>query len=142
VTSRKLTTFRVDRDLFGIDVSVVQEVTQAGETTPVPLAPAGVSGLVNLRGQVVTVIDLRYRLGYPPRPHDAAPVNVVVRGDGGAVGLLVDSVEGFEDVSDDRFTERPDSVRGPARDLVLGAYQLSDELLLALDVDRAIDLAA
>jgi purine-binding chemotaxis protein CheW len=142
VVTRKLATFRVDRDLFGIDVSVVQEVTMAAEPTPVPLAPAGVSGLVNLRGQVVTVVDLRHRLGYPPRARDSAPVNVVVRAAGGAVGLLVDSVEDFEDVSDDRFTGRPETVRGPARELVLGAYQLSDELLLALDVDRAIDFRA
>jgi purine-binding chemotaxis protein CheW len=142
MVTRKLATFRVDRALFGIDVSAVQEVTLAAEPTPVPLAPAGVSGLVNLRGQVVTVVDLRFRLGCPPRPEDLSPVNVVVRRDGGAVGLLVDSVEGFEDVSDGQFTERPETVRGPARELVLGAYQLPDELLLALDLDRAIDLGA
>ena len=140
--TRKLSTFRVDGEMFGIDVADVQEVTKLQELTPVPLAPAAVSGLMNLRGQVVTVIDLRHRLGFTPRDAGAAGVNVVIRSDRGAVSLLVDAVDGFRDVSDEDFVERPDTVRGPARELVLGAYQLPGELLLALNLDRAIDMEA
>lgn len=143
MATRKLSTFRIGDDLFGVDVTEVQEVTRAAETTPVPLAPDAVSGLLNLRGQVVTVVDLRRRLGYPPRTGDAAPVNVVIRSErttDAAVSLLVDAVDGFQDVTDEQFTERPDTVGGPAHELVLGAYQLDERLLLELDLHRAIDL--
>lgn len=139
-TTTKLSTFRVDGALFGIEVDRVQEVTRAHELTPVPGAAPSVSGLMNLRGQVVTVVDLRRRLGYPSRGVDDSAVNVVLRSDGGAVSLLVDAVEGFEDVTDEQFAERPATVQGPARELVRGAYQLSDELLLALDVSRAVEV--
>jgi purine-binding chemotaxis protein CheW len=142
MTTRKLSTFRVGDALLGVAVEDVQEVTRFQPTTPVPLASAAVSGLMNLRGQVVTVLDLRHRLGYPPAADVTSSVNVVVRADGGSVSLLVDAVEGFRDVRDDEFTGRPDTVQGPARDLVLGAYQLADELLLALDLQRAIDVEA
>lgn len=145
MASRKFSTFHVDGQLFGVDVDDVQEVTRAAELTPVPLAHPAVSGLMNLRGQVVTVVDVRRRLGYPPRPDDAPAVNVVIRPEasagsaGGMVSLLVDAVEGFTDVTDEQFAERPDTVTGPARELVLGAYQLPDRLLLALDLHRAVD---
>lgn len=142
MTTRKLSTFRVGDDLFGVAVEDVQEVTRFHVTTPVPLASKAVSGLMNLRGQVVTVVDLRHRLGYPPAADVTSSVNLVIRGDGGSVSLLVDAVEGFRDVRDDELTGRPDTVQGPARDLVLGAYQLDDELLLALDLQRAIDVEA
>jgi purine-binding chemotaxis protein CheW len=147
MTTRKLSTFWVGDDLFGVAVEDVQEVTRSHEVTPVPLAPAAVSGLMNLRGQVITVVDLRSRLGYPPRAAGAPTANVVVRADGsaaasgGTVSLLVDRVEGFEDVTGEQFAERPDTVTGPARQLVTGAYKLPGRLLLALDLHRAIDLA-
>jgi purine-binding chemotaxis protein CheW len=142
MTTRKLSTFRVADTLFGVAVEDVQEVTRYHDTTPVPLAGAAVRGLMNLRGQVVTVVDLRRRLGYAPAPDTTSSVNLVLRADSGSVSLLVDAVDGFRDVTDAEFTERPETVQGPARDLVLGAYQLTDELLLALDVQRAIDVEA
>jgi purine-binding chemotaxis protein CheW len=143
MAARKLSTFRVGDDLFGVAVEDVQEVTRSYEVTPVPLAPESVTGLMNLRGQVVTVVDLRRRLGYPPRDDAAPAANVVVRaGDaaGGAVSLLVDHVEGFVDVGDEQFAERPETVVGSARELVTGAYQLPGRLLLALDLRRAVDV--
>lgn len=137
---RRLSTFRVDEVLYGVDVDRVQEVTKALPVTTVPQAPAGVTGLVNLRGQVVTVVDLRHRLGLPARSDDAGGYHVVLRSEGAALSLLVDAVEGFEEVPEDAFTERPDTVPGPARDIVPGVYPLADELLLVVDVDRAIDV--
>lgn len=138
--TRRLSTFRVDGQLYGIDVDAVQEVTRSLEPTPVPRAGAAVHGLVNLRGQVVTVIDLRHRLGCAARGGNEAAYNVVLSGDGGLVALLVDAVEGFEDVNDDAYTSRPTTVTGPATEIVPGAYQLEDELLLTIDVSRAMDL--
>jgi purine-binding chemotaxis protein CheW len=140
-----LTTFTVDHYLFGVDVATVQEVIRAQEMTRVPLADPAVGGLINLRGQVVTAIDLRTRLGLPPRhiigsDPDKAPMNVVVRTPDGALSLLVDSIGDVVETSHDLFEAPPETLTGPARTLVTGAYKLDDQLLLALDVTRAVDV--
>src|SRR3954454_4627156 len=86
-------TFYLDGSYFGLDVLHVQEVIRHQEMTRVPLAPPVVRGLINLRGQIVTALDLRRRLELPDRPADQPPpVNVVVRTDDGAVSLLVDDI--------------------------------------------------
>ncbi len=138
-----LTTFIVDRYLFGVDVATVQEVIRAQEMTRVPLADPAVGGLINLRGQVVTAVDLRVRLGLPTRhthgrDPDKAPMNVVVRTPDGAVSLLVDSIGDVVQASDDLFEAPPETLTGRARSLVTGAYKLDHRLLLAFDVTRAI----
>jgi purine-binding chemotaxis protein CheW len=134
---RRLVACRLDGALYGVDVAYVQEVLRSQRLTPVPLAPPGVAGLLNLRGQVVTAIELRERLGRPPRPDGADAVAVVVRRDGEAVSLLVDSIVDVVEVSAADFEPPPDTLRGDARVLIAGAYKLEGELLLALDVARA-----
>jgi purine-binding chemotaxis protein CheW len=137
---RQLATFTVDTLLFGIEVHKVQEVIRYQEMTAVPLAAHGAAGLINLRGEVVTAIDLRTRLGLPPRPVGAMPMNVVVRVDDEPISLLVDSIGDVAQVSTDQFEEPPETMTGPGRGLVLGAYKLDTQLLLALDVARAVDI--
>jgi purine-binding chemotaxis protein CheW len=136
---REYCTFVLDDAHFGIDVRRVQEVIRYQEMTRVPLAPPLVRGLINLRGQIVTAIDLRRRLSLPDRPSDRLPVNVVVTTDGGAVSLLVDEIGVVLTVSERDFEAAPESLRGPARELIRGAYKLPDRLLLALDLDRLLD---
>jgi purine-binding chemotaxis protein CheW len=123
----------------GIDVLRVQEVVRRREMTRVPLAPADVRGLINLRGQIVTAIDLRRRFGMPDRPPGSEPVNVVVHTDDGAVSLLADEVGEVVHAPDAAFERPPDTLTGPARDLIGGAYKLDGRLLLALDLDRVLD---
>jgi purine-binding chemotaxis protein CheW len=137
-----LTTFTVDGYLFGIDVATVQEVIRPQEMTRVPLAAEAVGGLINLRGQVVTAVDLRVRLGLPPRDAEKAAMNVVVRTPDGAVSLLVDTIGDVVETSNDVFEAPPETLTGPARRLVQGAYKLDGRLLLALDVTRAVDVTA
>ena len=84
-TSGQLATFRLDGDLYGVEVEHVQEVLRSQKLTRVPLAPPAVAGLINLRGQVVTAIELRERLGRPPRPEGTDAVVIVVRLHGGEV---------------------------------------------------------
>ena len=115
-TSGQLATFRLDGDLYGIEVEHVQEVLRSQQLTRVPLAPTAVAGLINLRGQVVTAIELRERLGRPPRPAGTDAVDV--------------------DAGD--FEAPPDTLEGQARDLIRGAYKLHGQLLLALDVQKAV----
>jgi purine-binding chemotaxis protein CheW len=135
-----LTTFTVDSHLFGVDVGSVQEVIRPQSMTRVPLSAPAVGGLINLRGQVVTAVDLRSRLGIPADGSERPLMNVVVRTPDGAVSLLVDSIGEVVETSDDAFEAPPETLTGPARHLVRGAYKLDDRLLLALDVLRAVDV--
>jgi purine-binding chemotaxis protein CheW len=113
-------------------------VLRSQSITRVPLAPPAVAGLINLRGQVVTAIELRERLGRPARPAGTEAVVIVVRLHGEAVSLLVDSIADVVDVDLRDFEAPPDTLDGAARDLIRGAYKLSGQLLLALDVNRAV----
>jgi purine-binding chemotaxis protein CheW len=128
-------TFLLDGLLFGIEVECVQEVIRAQRMTRVPRAPAVVEGLINLRGQIVTAIDLRRRLALPPRDASAQPTNVVVRTDDGAVSFLVDEIGDVVEVDESTFEPPPETLQGVARELMPGAYKLTDHLLLKLDVD-------
>jgi purine-binding chemotaxis protein CheW len=136
---RQYCTFFLGGHYFGIDVLMVQEVIRYQEMTRVPLAPAVVRGLINLRGQIVTAIDLRRRLELPDRPDGELPVNVVVQTDDGAVSLLVDEIGDVLQVPEETFEQPPETLRGPARDLIRGAYKLDGRLLLILDTERAVN---
>ena len=133
-------TFFLDGHYFGIDVLKVQEIIRFQQMTRVPLAPPVVRGLINLRGQIVTGIDLRRRLEMKDRPADQLPVNVVVKTDDGAVSLLVDEIGDVLEVSEKLFERPPETLRGPARELIRGAYKLPDRLLLILDTERAVNV--
>lgn len=127
--------------MFGIDVQTVQEVIRYQQMTDIPLAPDAVCGLINLRGQIVTAIDLRTRLGLPSRPEGQLPMNVVVRSDDGAVSLLVDQIGDVQESDLENFESPPETLRGTARQLIRGAYKMKDQLLLILDTERVIDVA-
>lgn len=137
---RQYCTFHLGDGYFGIDVLKVQEVIRYQAMTRVPLAPPVVRGLINLRGQIVTALDLRRRLGLPDRPDDRLPVNVVVQTDDGAVSLLVDEIGDVLDVPEAAFEPPPETLRGVARDLTCGVYKLDGRLLVILDADRTVDL--
>jgi purine-binding chemotaxis protein CheW len=138
---RIFSTFHLDELLFGVDVTKVQEVIRYQELTPVPLASRVVRGLINLRGQIVTAIDLRRRLDLPERAAGRLPMNVVVRADDGVVSLLVDAIGDVVSVDEDSFERSPETLRGVARDLIPGAYKLRDRLLLLLDIERAVTVS-
>jgi purine-binding chemotaxis protein CheW len=134
-------TFYLDGHYFGLDVLKVQEIIRYQEMTRVPLAPPVVRGLINLRGQIVTAIDLRRRLELSDRPADQVPLNVVVQTDDGAVSLLVDEIGDVLEVPEKLFERPPETLKGPARELIRGAYKLPDRLLLILDTERTVNVA-
>lgn len=135
-----LTTFHLDRYLFGVEVATVQEVIRYQPMTRVPLAPPALSGLINLRGQIIPAVDLRRRLGFPDRPAGELPMDVVVRTGDGMVSLLVDRIGEVVEVAEEDFEEPPDTLTGVARELIRGAYKLQGALLLSLDVEGAVEL--
>ncbi|MGN6543443.1 MAG: chemotaxis protein CheW [Aureliella sp.] len=134
-------TFMLDNQMFGVDVQCVQEVIRYQEMTEVPLAPEAVCGLINLRGQIVTAIDLRTRLGLPPRGQSQLPMNVVVRGDDGAISLLVDQIGDVQEIEPEHLEPPPDTLRGESRHLIRAAYKLNDRLLLLLDTVQAVNVS-
>ena len=130
-------TFAVGDLYFGVEVLRVQEVLKYQPMTKVPLMPGVVRGLINLRGQIVPAIDLRERLALAPRPDDRLPMNVVVRTTGGVVSLLVDEIDDVLEIEARQEEATPATVTGAARELITGVYKLKNQLLLALDVERA-----
>lgn len=134
----KFCTFYVGDLYLGINVRQVQEVIRYQKMTRVPLAPPVVQGLINLRGQIVTAIDLRCWLNLPRNDSGKPPMNVIVRDGSNAVSLLVDRIGDVISVSDDLFELPPSTVRSGLRGLMLGAYKLPGKLLLLLDTARAL----
>jgi purine-binding chemotaxis protein CheW len=138
---RQFCTFSVNDLLLAIDVLEVQEVIRYQDMTRVPTAPPVVRGLINLRGQIVTAIDLRCRLGLPPAAVDQRPMNVVIRTDDGAVSLLVDEIGEVIELADQKLERPPETVPATIRELVTGIIMLEGRLLLLLDTARVMDFA-
>jgi purine-binding chemotaxis protein CheW len=134
-------TFTVQDRYVGIPVERVQEVLRAQTVTPVPLAHPHISGLLNLRGQIVTALDLRARLDLPGRDADAPSATVIVTTQDGPLALIVDVLGDVVAVDDDRFEPPPETLQSQSRRLIKGAYKLDDALLLDLDLDETLLLS-
>ncbi len=133
-------TFYLDKLLFGVQLKGVQEVMRSLEMTRVPLAPAVVRGLINLRGQIVTAVDLRRRLDLGPSPPGSRTMHVVVRSEDGAVSLLVDEIGDVVEVAEDSFEPPPETLRGSVRGVIRGVHKLNDRLLHVLDIEKACEM--
>lgn len=136
----QLTTFRLTDELFGVDALHVQEILTYQEISPVPLAPDYVKGLINLRGQIVTVLDLRQRLGFEPLEDESTGMNLIVQSEEGPMSLLVDTIGNVLDIPAEQLVPPPGTVRGVAVQYIQAVCQLEDELLIVLDVDSILQL--
>jgi purine-binding chemotaxis protein CheW len=132
----QVATFKVGSMLFGIDVAVVQEVIRFQRMTPVPLGPTVVKGLINLRGQIITAIDLREALNMEPLEPDRAPMNVVVRTENDHLSILVDKIEDVLNLDYSRLETTPETVEESYQDLLQSVYKLERGLLLILNAER------
>ncbi|HET7690420.1 MAG TPA: chemotaxis protein CheW [Nocardioidaceae bacterium] len=132
-------TFWVGDLFFGVDVEQVQEVLRYQEMTVVPQAPESVRGLINLRGQIVTAVDLRCRLGLPAREDDTLPMNVIVRSRGEVVSLLVDDIGDVMEAGDRVPEPVPANLPGAVASALLGVIPLPETILLVLDANRAVE---
>jgi len=136
----QLATFYLENELFGIDALHVQEIMSYQEITSVPLAPDYVKGLINLRGQIVTVIDLRRRLGFEPLDNDTTSMNLIVQSDEGLMSVFVDQIGNVLDLKSDRLKPAPGTIRGVAVHYIQAVCQLEEELLIVLDIDSVLQL--
>jgi purine-binding chemotaxis protein CheW len=141
-TERQFCTFFLDKLFFGVEVEKVQEVIRYQEMTRVPLSPPVVAGLINLRGQIVTAINLRQQLGLSAGASECRPMNVVIRREDGPVSLLVDEIGDVVKVDDQLFEHVPDTVDKERREFIRGVYKLKDKLLLLLDSEKAMTVTA
>jgi purine-binding chemotaxis protein CheW len=138
--SSQFCTFYLDKLLFGVELKSVQEVIRSMQMTRLPLAPAVVRGLMNLRGQIVTAVDLRKRLELEAAAAGTRAINVVVRSEDGAVSLLVDEIGDVVEVEASSFEAPPETLRGSVRTMILGVHKLNDRLMHVLDVEKACQM--
>jgi purine-binding chemotaxis protein CheW len=138
--STQFCTFYLGELLFGMEVRHVREILREQRVTRVPLAPTMVSGLINLRGQIITAIDLRKRLKLDTAASHGGRVNIIVNVDRNTVSLLVDAVAEVEELQSRTFEPLPETLGGTARQLVKGVHKLPKQLLLILKPEKVLDL--
>jgi purine-binding chemotaxis protein CheW len=133
-------TVTVDEHLFGLPIARVQDVFVPEQLTRVPLAMPEIAGVLNLRGRIVTAIDMRRRLGLPPRRVEAAPIAVGIELCGESYGLLVDAVGEVMQLPRDACEPKPINLDRRLAEVASGVHRLEGQLLVVLDVDRVLEL--
>ena len=137
---REFVSMTVAGQLFGIPVLTVQDVLGEQRITCVPLSLPEVAGTLNLRGRIVTAIDMRRRLRLPPREKGAAAMNVVVDRSGELYSLIVDSVGEVLSLPAEQFERNPSTLEPTWREVSVGVYRLENGLMVVLDVQRLLDI--
>ena len=127
--------------LFGLPILRVQDVFVPERLTKVPLAPAEIAGMLNLRGRIVTLIEMRHRLGLEQRKNDSPVMAVGVESRGESYGLLIDSVGEVLKLDDVACEPNPSNLDPGLASVSTGIYRLDGQLLMVLAVDRVLDIA-
>ncbi|RUT01068.1 chemotaxis protein CheW [Dulcicalothrix desertica PCC 7102] len=137
--NQQFCTFFLDKIYFGIDVLQVQEVIRFTQITPVPLAPPDILGLINLRGKIVTIIDIKSRLQMNQNIKN--PENnykIILNNKSELISLIVDDIGDVVEVAENQFEPPPATLKVKIRSLLQGAYKLQDKFLLILNVDKLL----
>ncbi|HYC17596.1 MAG TPA: chemotaxis protein CheW [Pseudolabrys sp.] len=134
-------TAMIGGQLFGLPILRVQDVFAPERLTKVPLAPAEIAGVLNLRGRIVTLIDMRRRLGLGQREDNNPAMAVGVESRGESYGLLIDSVGEVLKLDDMACEPNPTNLDPRLASVSTGIYRLEGQLLMVLDVDRVLDIA-
>jgi purine-binding chemotaxis protein CheW len=134
----QLVTFSIEDEEFGVEILKVQEIIRMLEITRVPRAPQFVEGVINLRGKVIPIIDLRKRFGLETRPHDKNTRIIVIEINAMIVGFVVDSVSEVLRIPANTIEPPPPVVSGFDSEYISGVGKLQDRLLILLDLDRLL----
>ncbi len=132
-------TMFIDGQMFGIQVLTVQDVLGPQKITRIPLAPREVAGSLNLRGRIVTAVDVRLRLGLRNSADDNKGMSVVVDQNGELYSLMVDQVGEVLSLPAAKFERNPPTLDPMWREFSAGIYRLEDKLLVVLDVAKLLD---
>lgn len=138
--TKQFSTFYLQHLMFGVESQDIQEVLRTVELTEVPLAPKAIAGLMNLRGQIVSALDLRQRLELNDRQKAHPPTGVVIRTVDGLMGLLVDGIGDVMDVDESTFEESPETLAPQMRSVIVGVHKLKGNLMHVLDTSSVCDL--
>jgi purine-binding chemotaxis protein CheW len=141
-SSSEFVSITVAGQLFGIPVLQVQDVLGPQRITRIPLAPAEVAGSLNLRGRIVTAIDLRTRLRLPPLPEGQSGMSIVVDHGGELYSVMVDGVGEVLNLGEETAERNPATLDPIWRDVSGGIHRLDKTLLIVLDVARVLDFSA
>jgi len=133
--------FRVDRECFGITIEKVKEIVKVPDITPVPDTPDFMEGVINLRGRIVPVIDMRKRIGAPPAERGKSNRALILEVEGGRqIGLIVDSASEILKLSEDAIEKPPDMVASAGADYVTAVGKCEDGLIVMLDLARLLSV--
>jgi len=132
-------TFKLEKEKYGINVMQVQEVLRVTEIAPVPGAPNYVLGIINLRGNVVTVIDTRSRFGLPTKEMDDSTRIVIIEAEEQVVGILVDSVAEVVDLRLNELDSAPNVGTDESAKFIQGVASLDGELLIIVDLNKLLN---
>lgn len=138
----QLLTFMLSEQMFGVPVLQVNDVLGPQKITRTPLAPAAVAGVMNLRGRIVTAIDMRRCLNQPPREQGKSNMSVVVDQDGELFSLMIDSVGDVLDLTRDTYEDVPATLDTAWRSVSSGIHKLHDKILVVLDVEQLLRMAS
>jgi len=136
----QIVSFKIGTEEFGVDILRVQEINRLVQITQVPNAPDFVEGVMNLRGRVVPVINLRKRFGFAQKEYDKNTRIIVVELDGKIVGFIVDSVSEVLRISKSVVEPPPDLIAGVGSEYITGIAKLDDRLLILLDLERVLTI--
>lgn len=139
MSTKQFSTFLVNESLYGIEVDKVQEISNVMSITSVPLAPSFIHGLINLRGQIATAIDLRELFLLPKDTTRSEYINVVCKVKGVLLSFMVDEISDVMELDQNEFEETPENIDINVTQFMVGVYKLKTNLLSILDVEKIMD---
>ncbi len=135
-------TFELDDEVYGLDILKVKEIIGIMDITPVPQAPSYLKGVLNLRGKIIPVVDLRIKFGFPDRPYDERTCIIVVElsaQDGKVlVGIIVDSVSEVTNIAEADVEATPDLGGGIETDYIQGMAKIKSRVVILLDINKVL----
>ncbi|HBL24003.1 MAG: chemotaxis protein CheW [Syntrophorhabdaceae bacterium] len=132
----QLVTFKLGTEEFGVDILKVQEINKMMNITKIPNAPAFIEGVINLRGKIIPIVDLRKRLGFREQPYDKSTRIIVVELEGLVLGFIVDSVSEVLRIPENTIEPPPSMVAGIESEYIEGVGKLDDRLLILLELKK------
>ncbi|MFO7445552.1 MAG: chemotaxis protein CheW [Ignavibacteriaceae bacterium] len=136
----QLVSFKIEQEEFGVDILKVQEINKLVQITKVPNSPEFVEGVVNLRGRIIPIIDLRTRLGIAKKAHNKDTRIIVIELNGNTIGFIVDAVSEVLRISSDIIESPPAISKGINSDYITSVAKLEDRLLILLDLEKLLNV--
>jgi len=138
---RQLVTFKIENDEFGVDILKVQEINRMMNITRIPNAPDFVEGVINLRGKIIPIVDLRKKLGFPAKEYDKSTRIIVVELEGIVLGFIVDSVSEVLRIPNSTIEPPPSIIKGIESEFIEGVGKLEDRLLILLELKKVFTIS-